>query len=178
VSLPLTFGFLRAVNVGGRQMRMADLVDTLSSLGLRDVAAFIASGNVIFADDGRDPPSLRATIEDAIEANFGFRAEIFLRSRADLQAITHQVAIHREEDDVATNIAFIEDSPREAMERAFAPYQSDIERFVIYDHYFIWLAKVKMSETPFFYKSTKSKTSPLMTMRNYNTIERMLAKWG
>jgi uncharacterized protein (DUF1697 family) len=159
-------------------MKMVELVGALIGLGLKSVSTFIASGNVVFADDGRDPANVRAIIEDGIEAKFGFRADIFLRSRADLQAIAEDVAAQRHESDVAINIAFIDDSPREATEQAFALYQSEIERFVAYDRHVIWLAKVKMSETPFFYKGIKSKSLPIMTVRNYNTIERMLAKWG
>jgi uncharacterized protein (DUF1697 family) len=178
VTAPLTFGFLRAVNVGSRQTKMAELAEALTSLGLQSVATFIASGNVVFAADGQDLPTLRAMIENGLERTFGFRSEIFLRSVSDLQAIVDNVASHRKDSDVAINIAFVDENKREATEKAFAPYQSDIERFVAYDRHVIWLAKVKMSETPFFYKSIKSKPLPLMTIRTYNTIARMLAKWG
>lgn len=174
----LTFGFLRAVNVGGRQMKMSELAEALSELGLQSVSTFIASGNVVFAADDRDTSAVRAIIEDGLEAKFGFRAEIFLRSRADLQAIADDVAAQRDESDVAINIAFIDESAREGTEQAFAPYQGEIERFVAYDRHVIWLAKVKMSETPFFSKGMNKKSLPVMTIRNYNTIERMLAKWG
>ena len=46
--------FLRAVNVGGRTVRMADLTKRLGRLGLQDVSTFIASGNVCFT--ARDEP--------------------------------------------------------------------------------------------------------------------------
>jgi uncharacterized protein (DUF1697 family) len=174
----LIFGFLRAVNVGGRKLVMRELAEALRDLGLTEVETFIASGNVVFADDGRDPAALRTLIEDGIEAHFGYRAEVFLRTQADLQAIAQHVAAERRDSDIAINIAFIDQSPRAATLEAFAPFQSEIERFVVYDDHVIWFANVKMSETPFFYKSIKAKSLPLMTIRTYNTIDRMLAKWG
>ena len=40
--------FLRAINVGGHNVKMDDLRQLFESLGLSNVETFIASGNVIF----------------------------------------------------------------------------------------------------------------------------------
>ncbi len=54
--------FLRAVNVGGRLVKMDVLRGIFEKLGLTEVSTFIASGNVIFESDGA-PDDLEAAIE-------------------------------------------------------------------------------------------------------------------
>jgi uncharacterized protein (DUF1697 family) len=41
--------FLRAINVGGRFIKMAELAAHFESLGLADVSTYINSGNVLFS---------------------------------------------------------------------------------------------------------------------------------
>jgi uncharacterized protein (DUF1697 family) len=53
---------LRAVNVGGHKpVKMADLVKQFYAAGATNVATYIASGNVVFAHEDKDPlPALTA----------------------------------------------------------------------------------------------------------------------
>jgi uncharacterized protein (DUF1697 family) len=54
-------GFLRAINVGGRVVKMATLKQIFVNLKLAEVETFIASGNVIFTSPA-DAASLEAYI--------------------------------------------------------------------------------------------------------------------
>ena len=54
--------FLRAVNVGGRIVKMAELKKIFEAAGLAEVATFIASGNVIFRS-----PKVASGLEGQIE---------------------------------------------------------------------------------------------------------------
>jgi uncharacterized protein (DUF1697 family) len=172
------FGFLRAVNVGGRQLKMAELAQALTDLGLSEAETFIASGNVVFFADVDDVIGLQQRIDDGLSAHFGFPVEIFLRTRADLSDIVAQVEAATQHDDVAINVAMVHDGSDETIATALAPWQSASERFDVHRRYFLWLAKVKMSDTAFFKKGYTKKSMPVMTVRSYNTIARMLAKWG
>jgi uncharacterized protein (DUF1697 family) len=171
------FGFLRAVNVGGRQLKMAELAQALTDLGLSEAETFIASGNVVFKSENPDPNALRQMIEVGLSQHFGFTIEIFLRTRADLLAVSKHVADVKTATDIAVTVAFVQGGQQSEVETALAPWQSDVERFVVTDSYFIWLAKIKVSETPYFKKGYSKKSMPTMSGRNQNTIERMLAKW-
>ena len=74
--------FLRSVNVGKRQIRMADLKACLEAIGLREIKTIAASGNVRFAsDDGSD---IKARIEAAIASTTGFDVGVVLRSEAEI----------------------------------------------------------------------------------------------
>ena len=78
--------FLRAVNVGGRTVRMADLSIRLAALGLRDVKTYIASGNVSFAS-----PLPEAAVTQRIEAALlgwlGYPVATMVRPWSELEAL-------------------------------------------------------------------------------------------
>lgn len=75
--------FLRAVNVGKRQMKMAELKALCEELGYGKVKTLLASGNVRFECD-HDP---KAELEAAIEKRWGFFSEAVMRSGAEIEAM-------------------------------------------------------------------------------------------
>jgi uncharacterized protein (DUF1697 family) len=72
---------LRAVNVGGRKLPMAELRVLCAELGWEGVATYIQSGNVVFTTKGR-PEAIEAQLEAAIEKRFGFAAPVVVRTAA------------------------------------------------------------------------------------------------
>lgn len=72
---------LRAVNVGGRKLPMAELRATVEALSWREVATYIQSGNLIFAASGR-PVALEEELERAIAAEFGIEVPTMVRMAA------------------------------------------------------------------------------------------------
>ena len=70
---------LRAVNVGGAKLQMAELREVCAELGWADVQTYIQSGNVVFASDDT-PPVLEAALERAVERRFGFFRPVIVRS--------------------------------------------------------------------------------------------------
>jgi uncharacterized protein (DUF1697 family) len=76
---------LRAVNVGGATLPMADLRAIAAELGATDVATYIASGNLI-ADVPGDPTSFDRALEKAVEERFGFVRDVISRTREQVQA--------------------------------------------------------------------------------------------
>jgi uncharacterized protein (DUF1697 family) len=78
--------FLRAVNVGGRTVRMSELVQRLGALGLSEVTTFIASGNVCFGAEG-DPRELSRRIEAELLAWLGYPVATMVRTWEELEAL-------------------------------------------------------------------------------------------
>jgi uncharacterized protein (DUF1697 family) len=72
---------LRAVNVGGRKLPMAELRALCAELGWRDVATYIQSGNVVFTAKGK-PGALEKALEDAVARCFGFDSPVIVRTAA------------------------------------------------------------------------------------------------
>ena len=75
---------LRAVNVGGRSVKMAELVALFADLGFAGARTYLQSGNVVFDPGRADRAKVAATIEAGIADRFGFRSEAILRSGAEL----------------------------------------------------------------------------------------------
>ncbi len=92
-------GLLRAVNVGGRSLAMAELRDLVSELGGTDVRTYLQSGNVVFEHRTRDERKLRRTLEAGIEDRFGIAVPVMLRTHDGLTAILHANPYTRADDD-------------------------------------------------------------------------------
>mgnify|MGYP001559006126 CR=1 FL=1 len=76
---------LRAVNVGGRKVPMADLRALATKLGLKDVQSYIQSGNLVFTAGGSAAP-LAAKLETALAAKFGFDVPVIVRTAEQWKA--------------------------------------------------------------------------------------------
>ena len=72
---------LRAVNVGGRRLPMAELRAVCAALGWEAVATYIQSGNVVFSAAGR-PEGFEAQLEKAIAERFGLEVPVIVRTAA------------------------------------------------------------------------------------------------
>lgn len=84
--MPRYAAFLRAVNVGGRMVRMATLRDVLGEAGLADVATYIQTGNVVFSSSLRSPAKVEALFEQVQREAFGFDVVTMVRTAAELSA--------------------------------------------------------------------------------------------
>ncbi|TBN55560.1 DUF1697 domain-containing protein [Glaciihabitans arcticus] len=74
---------LRAVNVGGTaKLPTAELRALAEELGARDVATYIASGNLL----ATAPAGFEKKLESAIEEKYGFFRDITSRTQAELEA--------------------------------------------------------------------------------------------
>lgn len=80
--------FLRAINVGKRTVKMDVLRALLQAMGFADVETFIASGNVIFTAPAQDRRALETRIEGELRKGLGYEVETFIRTPAELDAIT------------------------------------------------------------------------------------------
>jgi uncharacterized protein (DUF1697 family) len=79
---------LRAVNVGGTKLPMADLRAVLEGLGLRNVRTYLQSGNAVFeADDGATAGQLATAIEVRIERDLGPRVGVLVVPGEALDAV-------------------------------------------------------------------------------------------
>jgi uncharacterized protein (DUF1697 family) len=85
--MPRYAGLLRAVNVGGRKVTMAELKATLEKLGYDNVRTLLASGNVVFETKKTAPAKLEAALEGSVEKTFGLFSEVMVRDPAEWAAI-------------------------------------------------------------------------------------------
>ncbi len=86
--MTVAISLLRAVNVGGHnKIKMEALRTLYESIGLAKATTYIQSGNVVFRTKGPGIAALAARIEKAIEASFGFRPDVMVRTAAELRDV-------------------------------------------------------------------------------------------
>jgi uncharacterized protein (DUF1697 family) len=78
---------LRGINLGKRQIKMAELKALFERQGYKDVKTLLASGNVIFTTKNGDAKTLRGKIEKAIKGEFGFDVPVILRSENEIAVL-------------------------------------------------------------------------------------------
>lgn len=84
--MPIFVSMLRGVNVGPHhRIKMEDLRRLYASLKFENPRTFIQSGNVIFHTKERNSTKLARQIQDALEAKFGFRPEVILRTLEEMK---------------------------------------------------------------------------------------------
>jgi uncharacterized protein (DUF1697 family) len=78
---------LRGINLGKRQIKMAELKALFESEGYQGVSTLLASGNVVFSAAETKSEKLRSKIEKAIKEKFGFEVPVILRSEKEIHAL-------------------------------------------------------------------------------------------
>jgi uncharacterized protein (DUF1697 family) len=79
---------LRGINVGGKNiLPMKELASIFSKAGCADVKTYIQSGNVVFSADDKVAAGLGAMISTQVEARFGLRVPVVLRTVAEIEAV-------------------------------------------------------------------------------------------
>ncbi|MBI1213184.1 MAG: DUF1697 domain-containing protein [Alphaproteobacteria bacterium] len=78
---------LRAVNVGGRSLAMADLRETLAKLGFADAKTLLQSGNVVFSSDKRSNDELEKLLEAGTEKRHKMQVDFMVRSAKEWAGI-------------------------------------------------------------------------------------------
>lgn len=73
--------FLRGINVGGINIKMADLKPALSACGFSGVKTLLASGNVILSSD-LDTPDVKSSCENCLREAFGYDAWVVVLEAA------------------------------------------------------------------------------------------------
>lgn len=170
--------FLRAINVGKRQVKMDRLRAVFQAAGFGDVETFIASGNVIFTAPETDSRALERRIEGVLEKELGFAVETFLRTPAELDAVAKYRPFGDEGDTSTVYVNFLyEPLPKDAVERLEA-LRTEVDEFHVHGREFYWLARKKISESlvtgP---QMTRAMGKVPSTNRNVTTVRKLAAKY-
>ncbi len=77
---------LRAVNVGGRKLRMSDLKAIADEAGLGKARTFIASGNLVFAST-KSEAAVARLLEERLKAHMKAEVPVLVRTAAEMAAV-------------------------------------------------------------------------------------------
>ncbi len=172
--------FLRGVNLGRhRRVSGADLRSAFERVGLRDVATFRASGNVVFGSDRETPRQLAGRIETELASSLGFEVSVFLRTDAEIRAI----ADHEPFDPELVNaskgklqVALLAAEPQPSDRDQVLALGTDEDGLAIGGRELYWLPSGGIRDSALNFKALESVLGPT-TMRTKGTIEQLAAKF-
>jgi uncharacterized protein (DUF1697 family) len=168
--------FLRAVNLGGRRVKMATVRDVLSGLGLDDVESYANSGNLLFTATGRAAEHQR-TIRAALEDEFGLELTTFVRTAAQVRSL----AAEKPFGSISpghTHFALLTLTPLTAKEKkAVAALSNEHDEVVVGGRDLHWLIRSRSPETTLGpRKWLDALPGNPTTARNTTMLERLVRK--
>jgi uncharacterized protein (DUF1697 family) len=170
---------LRGLNVGGKNLvPMAALRACCEEEGLRDVATYIQSGNVLFSAPARPAAAvLERRLERAIAERFGVTTLAVLRTAAQLREVVARApaGFGREPGRYRYDVLFLKDHRAAPAALAEVPVQEEVDRAhagpgVLYFRRVAALASrsrlARITALPLYQR---------LTIRNWNTTAKLLA---
>ena len=177
--MPRFVAFLRAINVGGRNVTMAALRAQFEALGFSNVETFIASGNVIFEAASRDSTALQRKIEAHLAKSLCYEVSTFVRTDAEVAAIAFYRPFTEKKLDsaLAFNVAFLAEPMDAATSRGVQNFKTDIDNFHVHGREVYWLCRKKQSESTFSNNAFEKALKLRATFRGMKTIKKLAAKY-
>ena len=172
--------FLRAINVGGRNIKMADLRSLFQALDLEHVETLIASGNVIFDPPAIEVAALERKIAEHLHENLGYKVDTFIRSNAQLAEIAHYQPfgdITLEKGGNTLKVGFLSAPLTPEARSKLLTYRTDIDDFHVKGQEVYWLSRKAVGKSRFSGSVLEKAIKAPATLRNINTIRRLVAKY-
>jgi uncharacterized protein (DUF1697 family) len=160
--------FLRAVNVGGRVVKMDKLREMFSSLGVKNVKTYIQSGNVIF-DAGGSIATLRKKIEATLNKELGYEVPTMIRTVAEVANIAenHPLKKVKLAEGAKTYVSFLSEQPSKEVVRALLALNNDDLTFHVgKSEVYSIISKKASDKAPFSNAYLEKKLGIAATTRN------------
>ncbi len=101
--------FLRGVNVGGVNLKMAEVAAALTDAGFANVRTILASGNVLL-DSSSGVAAVRKKAEATLRQRFGYEAWVLAYDIDTVRAISEAYPYEREVDGYQSYVTFVTDA--------------------------------------------------------------------
>lgn len=176
--MPRLVAFLRAVNVGGRVVKMEALKNHFTAMGFSDVETFIASGNVVFSSKG--VKGLDGKIAATLEQELGYPVATFVRTVAEVAAAAAHAPFA--EKDVAACPTFLVGFLSKNLDAAGAErltlLSTKDDHFHVRGRDYWWLSTYHQARPAITGRQLEKALGEPTTLRNVNTIRRMAERYS
>jgi uncharacterized protein (DUF1697 family) len=171
--------FLRAINVGGRTVKMDHLRGLFEQVGYGDVETFIASGNVIFQAPVEDARALEQQIEAHLRESLGYEVATFVRTTAELANVAAYQPFPQEEAESNTlYIGFLQTPPGDEALRKLTALQTPLDNFHVHGRELYWLCRTTISQSKVSGAQIERALGMPTTLRNVTTVRKLAAKYS
>ena len=167
--------FLRGVNVGNIRIKMSDLKTTFERLDCQDVTTYLQTGNVVFTSD-KTLTDLKPVLEVGLRQTFDYQAFVLLYNFDLLADIVAKYPFERLETHHAY-VLFVENATTFNDLKTLAESVGDEStRIKLGDNHVIYwqVERGESLTTPFAKIMAKAKYKSSTTVRNVNTLEKMV----
>ncbi|CAN5807680.1 DUF1697 domain-containing protein [soil metagenome] len=168
---------LRGINVGGnKRMKMGDLRDALTAVGLENPRTLLQSGNVV-VESSAETSALVDIVETTIQSTFGFHSTVIARTADEFRETlaNHPYTAEQIEDGRFAHVGFCRDEPdREGFESLQEAHEGSEEMTLVGRELFVYYpdgsGRSKLTNSVI----EKYLATPT-TSRNWNTFEKINA---
>ncbi len=171
--MPVHIAFLRAINLGGRTVKMDVLRAAFEQLDVEDVWTFIASGNVVFRSR-RAARTLEPRIERHLLDTFGWPVPTFLRTADELRAILKEAPFDPE--DGTTHVVFMRSEISDQARTVLESVESGVDALRVRRSEVYWRIRGRMLDSALTAGHIEKVAGMPGTARNLNTVRRLVAK--
>lgn len=172
--------FLRAINVGGRVVKMERLRQIFEGLGLFKVETFINSGNVIFQSSSKNEEGLRKKIEAELQRALGYDVPTFLRTDGELAEIAEYQAYRPSDlktEGAAVFVAFLSEPPKAEAQEKLCAARNESDDFKFHGRELHWLCRGRFSDSKFSGARLEKMLGLATTVRNSTTVTKLALKY-
>lgn len=167
--MPRYVAFLRAINVGGRTVKMEELRKHFEVAGYTDVRTLIASGNVVFETKTTNKAKLETTIEAMLKKSLGYEVATFIRTPQELAEIVARSAA-KLTDAAHQHIAFLKSA---TSTDTLAPFVTETDSFHAEGREIHWFCQTRTSDSKFSGAVLEKTLRQPATFRNITTVRKL-----
>jgi uncharacterized protein (DUF1697 family) len=177
--MPKYVAFLRAINVGGRIVKMDRLRTLFEELKFSNAETVIASGNVLFDSSSKSTKTLEKKIEKALQEALGYEVTTFVRSLADLAKVAEYKPFSDfDVEGITVYIGFLVDPPTEEAQKKVLAFHSEINEFHIHEREVYWLGRKGFSDSGISGNVLEKALGMPATFRNSTTVRKIADKYS
>ena len=166
--------FLRAVNVGGRVVKMDELKKLFQLPGISNISSYIQSGNLIFDAKETDVTKLQIKIEKSLFIALQYEVKVFLVTLPRLDLIIKQVPYNGLSETQQLYVTFLNEVPDAKLMQPLNALQTATELFTLVDtQLYLCVEKGTYGNSQFSNTFFEKKLKVKATTRNWNTMLKM-----
>ena len=165
---------LRGVNVGGNNMiSMSALKESFTTIGFKDVASYINSGNLIFKSKEDDARKLEKKIEQMLSKEYQLDSKVVVRSLSEMETLVKSLPRSWGDTNWRYNVIFLRHTIDSEKILADLPATGDIEQIVYRPGALLWSTQATEYNQTQLAKLASRKIYRDMTVRNLNTTKKL-----
>lgn len=178
--MPRYVAFLRAVNVGKRQLSMAQAREVLESDGFSGVESHIQSGNLLVSTSLRSPAKVGTAISATLSAHAGFDIVTMVRTPRELVRLVEAVdGIPPALSEQASRyVSFCLTEPAAESAAALESWDAPGERAKVMGHDVLMELSVPFNQVTLTGARIERILGVPGTARNLTVVRALAQKWG